>query len=103
MPPAARGAAMTYEPRRVPALTGMGSLSAFLDARGTPPSPNAPGAPPPGAAARLASLAGRSSGLSRARAARLALRQAQDDALRQAQDDALRQAQDDPEQRRRVE
>ena len=43
----------------------------FFSARGAPPLLNAPGAPPPGAAARLASLARRSSGLSRA-AARLA-------------------------------
>ena len=43
----------------------------FLTARGAPALLNAPGAPPPGAAARLAALARRSSGLSLARAAAL--------------------------------
>jgi len=43
----------------------------FIIARGAPPLLSAPGAPPPGAAARLAPLARRSSGLSLARAAAL--------------------------------
>jgi len=57
-------AARDTEPRGVRSLARIGAELSLFDARGNPDLLNAPGAPPPGAAARLTSLARRSSGLS---------------------------------------